>query len=113
MADGFELLTAAHAYLLAAVRGVPADGWGSASPCSDWTVAQVLNHARLDQQALTMKIGGTPPAGDPFAPGTEPGADPVAELEAVLKDSAAAWESVRGAETVETPVGTMPPAQGA
>jgi uncharacterized protein (TIGR03086 family) len=112
MADGFELLAGAHAYLLAVVKGVPADGWERATPCSEWTVGQVYNHARLDQLALTMNITEVPPNGDPFEPEPAVPADPVGELEAALKQAAAAWESVRGQETVALPMGPMPAGTG-
>ena len=35
--------------LRAAVAGVPADGWQRPTPCTEWNVAQVLQHAALDQ----------------------------------------------------------------
>ncbi|GLX19338.1 MULTISPECIES: TIGR03086 family metal-binding protein [Streptomyces] len=110
--DGFKLLADAHDYLLTAVRGVPAGAWGDPTPCSEWTVAQVLNHARLDQQALVMQITGTAPAGDPFEPADATAEDPVAELEAVLEAAVAAWESGRDAESVPTPMGPMPAGLG-
>ncbi|WP_433893801.1 TIGR03086 family metal-binding protein [Streptomyces sp. CA-111067] len=113
MADGFELLAEAHAYLLAVVKGVPADGWERATPCSEWTVGQVYNHARLDQLALTMNITEVPPSSDPFEPEPAVPADPVGELEAVLKQAAAAWESGRELESVATPMGPMPASAGA
>ncbi|MFB0631270.1 TIGR03086 family metal-binding protein [Streptomyces sp. AB3(2024)] len=106
--DGFGLLADAHDYLLAAVRGVPAGEWGNATPCERWTVRQVLNHARLDQQALVMQIRDVAPAGDPFEPADATAGDPVAELTAVLKEAAAAWESGRDAASVPTPMGPMP-----
>ncbi|MFJ3881903.1 TIGR03086 family metal-binding protein [Streptomyces sp. NPDC090077] len=112
-ADGFKLLADAHAYLLTAVRGVPAGAWGDPTPCSDWTVRQVLNHARLDQQALVMQITGVAPETDPFEPEDATAADPVAELAAVLEAAAAAWESGRDAESVPTPMGPMPADTGA
>ncbi|MFG2334946.1 TIGR03086 family metal-binding protein [Streptomyces yangpuensis] len=111
--DGFKLLADAHAYLLAAVRGVPADAWGDPTPCSQWTVRQVLNHARLDQQALVMQITGVAPATDPFEPLDTTADDPVAELVAVLEAAAAAWESRRDEESVPTPMGPLPAGTGA
>ncbi|NEB78290.1 TIGR03086 family protein [Streptomyces sp. SID14478] len=106
--DSYTLMEQAHDYLRAAVRGVPADGWGRPTPCTAWTVRQVLNHARLDQQALVMQIGGSVPAGDPFEPVDTLTPDPLGELAAVLDESSAAWESVgRDAEEVTTPVGTV------
>ncbi|KOV31922.1 TIGR03086 family metal-binding protein [Streptomyces sp. H021] len=111
--DGFELLADAHDFLLAAVRGVPDGAWGDPTPCSQWTVRQVLNHARLDQQALVMQITGVAPASDPFEPADATGGDPVAELAAVLEAAAAAWESRRDDESVPTPMGPMPAGVGA
>ncbi|MFD9077995.1 TIGR03086 family metal-binding protein [Streptomyces erythrochromogenes] len=106
--DGFKLLADAHDYLLTAVRGVPAEAWGDPTPCTGWTVRQVLNHARLDQQALVMQITGVAPASDPFEPEDATAGDPVGELAAVLEATAAAWESRRGDESVPTPMGPMP-----
>ncbi|WP_405882623.1 TIGR03086 family metal-binding protein [Streptomyces sp. NBC_01136] len=111
--DGFKLLADTHDSLLAAVRGVPADAWGAPTPCSDWSVRQVLNHARLDQQALVMQINGTVPAGDPFAPVDALEGDATAELVAVFAAATAAWESGRDAECVPTPMGPMPAELGA
>ncbi|MGW6978420.1 TIGR03086 family metal-binding protein [Streptomyces sp. NPDC054932] len=111
--DGFELLAEAHDYLLAAVRGVPDGAWGDPTPCTEWTVRQVLNHARLDQQALVMQITGVAPATDPFEPADATSDRPVAELAAVLGEAAAAWDSGRDAESVPTPMGPMPAGMGA
>ncbi|MDI2127258.1 TIGR03086 family metal-binding protein [Yinghuangia seranimata] len=108
-ADGFVLLADAHAYLRAAVRGVPADAWGSATPCDEWTVRQVLNHARLDQQALLIQIAQIGPMSDPFEPEDAVAADPYAELDGILTAAMAAWEAVRDQEVVQTPMGPMPP----
>ncbi|MFE5710441.1 TIGR03086 family metal-binding protein [Streptomyces sp. NPDC056501] len=110
--DGFKLLAEAHDYLLAAARGVPAGAWGDSTPCSEWTVRQVLNHARLDQLALVMQITGVAPEGDPFEPADAMTDDPVAELTAVLETATAAWESGRDAESVPTPMGPMPADMG-
>ncbi|MEU6294220.1 TIGR03086 family metal-binding protein [Streptomyces erythrochromogenes] len=110
--DGFKLLADAHDYLLTAVRGVPAEAWGDPTPCTGWTVRQVLNHARLDQQALVMQITGVAPVSDPFEPEDATAGDPVAELAAVLAATAAAWESRRDDESVPTPMGPMPAGVG-
>ncbi|THA86871.1 TIGR03086 family metal-binding protein [Streptomyces sp. A0592] len=111
--DGFKLLADAHDYLLTAVRGVRAGAWGDPTPCTEWTVRQVLNHARLDQQALVMQITGVAPASDPFEPEDATAGDPVAELAAVLEATAAAWESRRDDDSVPTPMGPMPADVGA
>ncbi|MYW62693.1 TIGR03086 family protein [Streptomyces sp. SID8379] len=107
--DGHKVMRQAHDYLLAAVRGVPADGWGRATPCSAWTVRQVLNHARLDQLGLVAQIVEVAPDGDPFEPVDALGPDPVGELERVLATAQAGWASVGpDAEDVPTPFGPVP-----
>lgn len=114
--DGFKLLADAHEYLMAAVRGVPEEAWGAATPCSEWTVRQVYHHARLDQQALTMQITGQAPESDPFEPVDAlagDGAEAVMRLEATLGAALKAWESGREAESVATPMGPMPAQAGA
>ncbi|NUU26289.1 MAG: TIGR03086 family protein [Streptomycetaceae bacterium] len=111
--DGFKVLADAHDYLRAAVRGVPEGAWGDATPCTEWTVRQVLNHARLDQQALVMQIdAGIGPQSDPFAPEDAVADDPYGELDAVLLAATAAWESGRELESVPTPMGPMPAVVG-
>ncbi len=113
--DGFALLAEAHTYLLTVVRGVPEGAWGAPTPCAEWTVRQVLHHARLDQQALIMQITGDAPAGDPFDPADAldgDAGDAVEELAAVLRGAMKAWESVREAESVPTPMGPMPAQAG-
>ncbi|MFF7333530.1 TIGR03086 family metal-binding protein [Streptomyces sp. NPDC008150] len=109
----FKLLAEAHEYLLTVVRGVPDDAWERRTPCTEWTVRQVFNHALLDQQALVMQITGTPPAEDPFAPSDTVADDPAAQLVPVLEAAARAWESGADADTVPTPMGPMPARSGA
>ncbi|MFC7262877.1 maleylpyruvate isomerase N-terminal domain-containing protein [Streptomyces lutosisoli] len=87
--EGVELLTRAHAYLREVVAVVPEGAWGSPTPCSEWTVRQVLNHARLDQQAYAAAITGAGwPDSDPFHPADALDADARAALDKVLRDVA-------------------------
>ncbi|MFD9321431.1 maleylpyruvate isomerase N-terminal domain-containing protein [Streptomyces sp. NPDC060053] len=51
---GIEVLTRAHAYLREVVAAVGDEQWGAATPCDAWTVRQVLNHARVDQQGYGL-----------------------------------------------------------
>ncbi|MEU3463822.1 TIGR03086 family metal-binding protein [Streptomyces sp. NPDC006733] len=112
--DGFKLLAEAHDYLRAVVLGVPQDAWANPTPCTEWTVRQVLNHARLDQQALILQIVDTSPSGDPFEPADALDADPVGQLDEVLAAATAAWASAGpDAEAVPTPFGPIPAWQGA
>ena len=114
---GWDVLDEARAMLRAAVAGVPADGWQRPTPCTEWTVAQVLQHAALDQGAWAAVISGTQPSGEnPFAPSGELGAEPLAYAEAALEASAPAWAVVSAdGRPVPTPLpsGPMPPADAA
>jgi hypothetical protein len=90
---GWDVLDEARTLLRAAVAGVSADGWQRPTPCSEWTAAQVLQHAALDQGAWAAVISGTQPSGEnPFAPSGELGADPLAYVEAALDAAIHAWD---------------------
>ncbi|MFI6874418.1 TIGR03086 family protein [Streptomyces sp. NPDC050400] len=60
-----------------------------------------------------MQITGVQPAQDPFEPADAVSADPVGELELVLRDASAAWTSGQDADSVPTPMGPMPAHLGA
>ena len=80
----WPVLAEAHRILHAAVAGVPAAGWTGASPCADWSVAQVAQHAAMDQLLYASSVGGVAkPEGDAFQPSGEWADDPAfAELAA-------------------------------
>ncbi|HMI25598.1 MAG TPA: TIGR03086 family metal-binding protein [Streptosporangiaceae bacterium] len=117
---GWDVLDEARALLRAAVAGVPADGWQRPTPCTEWNVAQVLQHAALDQGAWAAVISGMQPSGEnPFAPTGEFGTGPLAYAEAALEASAPAWAVVSadgghsGSVPTPLPSGPMPPADAA
>jgi uncharacterized protein (TIGR03086 family) len=114
---GWDVLDEARTLLRAAVAGVPADGWQRPTPCTEWNVAQVLQHAALDQGAWAAVISGTQPSGEnPFAPTGELRAEPLAYAEAALHASAPAWTAVSadgGPVPTPLPSGPMPPADAA
>jgi uncharacterized protein (TIGR03086 family) len=76
------------------------------TPCGQWTVAQVLQHAAGDQLAWAAALGaGTGPASDPFAPsGLIEG--PVGDLvEPAAATARTAWATVRSDDdAVPTPL---------
>ena len=111
---GWDVLDEARAMLRAAVAGVPADGWQRPTPCTEWNVTQVLQHAALDQGAWAAVISGTQPSGEnPFAPSGQLGAEPPAYAEAALEASVPAWTAVSAdAESVPTPLPSGPMAPG-
>ena len=97
---------------------MPADGWQGPTPCSEWNVTQVLQHAALDQRVWGAMVAGTEmPGEDPFAPSGQLGPGPLAYAEAALNASGPAWAAIDGAAVgpVPTPLpqGPMAPAAAA
>ena len=109
---GWDVLDEARAMLRSAAAGVSADGWQRPTPCTEWNVSQVLQHAALDQRAWGAAVGGTEPPGEnPFMPSGQLGPEPQAYAEAALDVSAPAWTAAGGdGEPVPTPLpsGPMP-----
>jgi uncharacterized protein (TIGR03086 family) len=109
---GWDVLDEARAMLRAAVAGVPADGWQRPTPCAEWNVTQVLQHAALDQRAWGAVVGGTQTPGEnPFAPSGQLGTKPLAYAEAALDASGPAWTAIgedSGPVPTPLPQGPMP-----
>ncbi|MFI5807927.1 TIGR03086 family metal-binding protein [Streptomyces sp. NPDC051561] len=106
----WEVLDSAHRAMREAVAQVGPGDWGLATPCEQWNVAQVLQHAAGDQLAYAAKLtGGDGPAYDPFDPkGTfDEGVTPTALLEAALTRTTAAFAEV-APDAVDVPV-PLPP----
>jgi uncharacterized protein (TIGR03086 family) len=98
-----NVLPAALQALRTTVAGVPADAWRRPTPCANWTVTQVLQHAAGDQLAWAATVGTGPmPDFDPFQPsGTLDGG--AAELvERALGAATTAWSAV-DADAAELP----------
>ncbi|OQR63919.1 TIGR03086 family protein [Streptomyces maremycinicus] len=108
-APDIEVLAGAHAYLREVVAAVGDEQWGAATPCDGWTVRQVLNHARIDQQGYGLALTGGRPDSDPFHPADALDGDPAAELAKVLDAVAGAYAGLP-ADTAEvpTPLGPLP-----
>ena len=106
---GWDVLDEARAMLRAAAAGVGADGWSRPTPCAEWTVAQVLQHAALDQRVWGAALAGSapdtvlPPGENPFAPSGQLGGDPLAYVDQALAESGPAWTAA-GTGTVPTPL---------
>jgi uncharacterized protein (TIGR03086 family) len=120
---GWQVLDEGRAMLRAAVAGVPADGWQRPTPCAEWNVTQVLQHAALDQRAWGAVLAGTEmPGENPFAPSGQLGTEPLAYADAALDASGPAWTALDenaghsgDSGTVPTPLpqGPMAPAAAA
>ncbi|WP_030385813.1 TIGR03086 family metal-binding protein [Streptomyces sp. NRRL S-241] len=91
----WELLDRAYATLREAVAAVPADGWDRPTPCAQWNVTQVLQHAAGDQLAYAARLTGGPgPAEDPFAPSGALAGPPADLLDPALAAAAEAFSAV-------------------
>ncbi|MGW6021756.1 TIGR03086 family metal-binding protein [Streptomyces sp. NPDC055099] len=102
----WAILDDAHAALRAAVRGVPDGDWERPTPCAEWNVTQVLQHAAGDQLGYASALTGGPgPAENPFAPSGKLTDSPEALLEPALAAAAEAWAAVdEGAQEVRVPL---------
>jgi uncharacterized protein (TIGR03086 family) len=64
----------------------------AATPCAEWNVTQVLQHAAGDQLAWAAGLGmGGGPSDNPFAPSGHLESSPEALLEPALSTARAAW----------------------
>ena len=108
--DSLDLLRNAAALISDANREAP-------TPCSEWTVTQVLQHALGDQLAWAAAIGtGTGPSENPFTPSgrLEGSIDDLTKL--ALDTATTAWARVRSDDdAVPTPLpqGAFPAATAA
>ncbi|MFD6394098.1 TIGR03086 family metal-binding protein [Nocardia sp. NPDC060259] len=101
-----DVVATSYAALAEVVAGIRDDQWNLPTPCSEWTVTQVIQHAAGDQLAYAAALGiGAGPSYNPFAPsGTIDGS--AADLvRAAVDQTAAAWATVADSTaTVPTPL---------
>lgn len=104
----WNILTQAHTALRQAVAGVPDNGWQLPTPCVNWNVTQVLQHASGDQLGYASFLTGGPrPEEDPFAPSGTLSASVADTLEPALEAAEQAWSDV-AEDAVDVPV-PLPP----
>ncbi|MGA6203988.1 TIGR03086 family metal-binding protein [Nocardia testacea] len=101
-----EVLSSAHDALREVITRVDPGQWQLATPCADWNVAQVAEHAAGDQRAFAAALGvGAGPAYDPFSPTGTIADGPVALVTVALEETATAWSTVTDdTESVPTPL---------
>ncbi|MCU7729134.1 TIGR03086 family metal-binding protein [Actinoplanes sp. KI2] len=112
----WTILDHAHTALRAATAALTTADLGRATPCAEWTVAQVLQHAAGDQLAYVSAITGEGgPAENPFAPSGVLAGTPAELVEPALTASAVAFASVDPAASTPTPLpqGALPAATAA
>lgn len=105
-ASKWDLLDQAYAALRSVVDGTTADGLSRPTPCDQWNVGQVLQHAAGDQLAYAARLTGGPgPSEDPFAPSGILAGTPAELLEPALEAAAEAFAGVEpGAAEVAVPL---------
>ncbi|WP_405485660.1 TIGR03086 family metal-binding protein [Nocardia sp. NBC_00511] len=101
-----EVLASSHKALIDVVSGVAADQWDNATPCSQWTVTQVVQHAAGDQLAYAKFLGiGDGPSYNPFEPSGNIEGRATELVTAAIEPTAAAWATVADdTEAVPTPL---------
>jgi uncharacterized protein (TIGR03086 family) len=106
----FAVLTSSLDGLRRVTASVPADRLDAPTPCSQWTVGQVLMHAAGDQHAWASVVGSSPPPGyNPFAPPRRPDGDIGQLIADAIEAATAAWADVDpAARTVATPLPPVP-----
>lgn len=108
----WNVITGSHDLLRNAAALISDANADAPTPCSAWTVTQVLQHAVGDQLAWAAAIGvGTGPSENPFTPSgvLEESVDEL--VEPALATAATAWAGVRADdEAVPTPLpqGALP-----
>jgi uncharacterized protein (TIGR03086 family) len=110
MTEALELLTAAAAAVTPEQQDAP-------TPCSEWTVTQVLQHAAGDQLAWAAALGtGSGPDYNPFEPSGSFDGGPDQLIAPAVAVAEAAWATVTDASApVPTPLpqGQLPAATAA
>ena len=106
----FPVLTTSLDLLRRVAAGVPADRLEDPTPCSQWTVAQVLLHAAGDQHGWASFVGSSPlPSYDPFAPPHQLDGTVDELIGEAIEAATTAWSQVDpAAESVRTPLPPTP-----
>lgn len=93
----FPVLTTSLALLRQVASGVSVGQLDNLTPCSDWTVAQVLLHAAGDQHAWASSISSSPPpAYNPFAPAKQLDGTIDDLIAPAIQTATTAWAGIEG-----------------
>ena len=112
----WTILDRSHTALRDVTAALTAADLGRATPCAEWNVTQVLQHAAGDQLAYVAAITGEGgPTENPFTPSGLLAGTPAELVEPTLAASAAAFATVDPAGTAPTPLphGALPAATAA
>lgn len=112
ISTGWDVLDTALQALVTVTGGITGQDRDLPTPCDQWNVTQVLQHAAGDQLAWAAAVTGGPgPADNPFTPSGHLDDTPLAVVQHASAASAAAWRNVPpGDGQVPTPLpqGPMP-----
>lgn len=103
-----RLMPAALERFGARVRSVPDDAWDAPTPCSRWSVRDLVGHVTSEQLWAPHLLRGETLAdvGDRYD-GDVLGADPRSAWDAAAAPAAAAWRSARADQHVDTSMGPL------
>ena len=89
------------------ITGVRPDQWGASTPCTEWTVRQLINHVARGNRLFASALRGE--SGPPAEPSDILGEDPVAAYRAASADMVDALRQPGVMERAVTiPFGTVP-----
>jgi uncharacterized protein (TIGR03086 family) len=110
MMTTFPVLDESLELLRQVSTAVPTDRLDAPTPCSEWTVAQVLLHAAGDQHGWASIVGSSPqPSYNPFAPPTQLDGTIDELIEPAIAAATGAWIHVDATEeSVPTPLPPVP-----
>jgi uncharacterized protein (TIGR03086 family) len=106
----FTVLTTSLAALRGAADGVSAQQHDQPTPCSEWTVGQVLMHAAGDQHAWAATAGSADmPGYNPFDPPREAEGGIAETVRAAVDVATRTWADVDpSSESLPTPLPPVP-----
>ncbi|AQA25299.1 hypothetical protein BTZ20_0165 [Rhodococcus sp. MTM3W5.2] len=101
-----DVLSTSYSALEDVVAGVGDQQWQLPTPCSEWTVTQVIQHAAGDQLAFAQALGvGVGPAYNPFDPSGAIDGSAATLVHEAIEQTAAAWATVADdTDSVPTPL---------
>jgi uncharacterized protein (TIGR03086 family) len=107
--DVLAMMPAALDRFGARVHEVPAASWDAPTPCSDWTVRDLVNHVAGEQLWAPHLLRGETmdQVGDRYD-GDVLGADPTTVWDEAAAQARRAWESVGDGQQVHTSMGWIP-----
>ncbi|MFC6011810.1 TIGR03086 family metal-binding protein [Nocardia lasii] len=101
-----DVLATSYRALNEVVAGIGDDQWNLPTPCAEWTVTQVVQHAAGDQLAYAAALGvGAGPTYNPFDPSGVIDGSAVELVREAVDQTATAWSTVADeTPTVATPL---------